>query len=315
MNHNPFVSVIIPNYCHSQYLDLRIQSILNQTYTNYEIIILDDCSPDNGASREVIEKYRSNSHVSHIVYNETNSGSTFKQWEKGLQLAKGSLIWIAESDDYCEAQLLEGLVQEFITYPRNVIAYTTSTLVDKDGKVFRIPRIRMTEHFSGKRFISHAMVYGNAIVNASSCMFNKEAALHIEKDYMAYRGAGDRLFWIRIAELGEVSVLHKGWNYFRQHGTNTTSACYANGTNFIEDKRIDEYLRDKGYMSYIKQCSAKWLKNKRIKDTLFVSDEVQGRITQLWKITPFEASIGKFAYWIHIVKNGLRWRIMNLINI
>ena len=98
----PFVSVIIPNYCHAKYLDQRIQSVLNQTYQNFEVIILDDCSPDGGASKAVIEKYRNNSHVSHIVYNENNSGSPFKQWKKGADMAQGELLWIAESDDYAD---------------------------------------------------------------------------------------------------------------------------------------------------------------------------------------------------------------------
>ena len=94
------VSIIVPNYNHEKYLDERIQSILNQTYQDFEIIILDDCSTDN--SKFVIEKFRNNEHVSHIVYNEQNSGSTFKQWERGFELAKGELIWIAESDDSCD---------------------------------------------------------------------------------------------------------------------------------------------------------------------------------------------------------------------
>ena len=84
--HSPLVSIIIPNYNHADYLEERIRSIFNQTYTNYEIIILDDRSTDN--SIEIINKFRDNSHISNIIINEENSGSPFKQWFKGISLAK-----------------------------------------------------------------------------------------------------------------------------------------------------------------------------------------------------------------------------------
>lgn len=99
INNEPLVSVIIPNYNHARFLDERIQSVLNQTYQNFELIILDDKSTDNGL--EVINKYKDDSHISHIVVNEENSGSPFKQWHKGFELAKGDWIWLAESDDSC----------------------------------------------------------------------------------------------------------------------------------------------------------------------------------------------------------------------
>ncbi len=72
---DPFVSVILPNYNHAKYLPQRIESILNQTYQNFELIILDDCSSDN--SREVIERYKDNPRISKIIFNEKNSGSRF----------------------------------------------------------------------------------------------------------------------------------------------------------------------------------------------------------------------------------------------
>ena len=82
----PKVSVIVPNYNHAPYLKRRIDSILNQTYQDFELILLDDCSTDNSA--EVLNEYASNPKVSHVVINEINSGSTFKQWDKGFALAK-----------------------------------------------------------------------------------------------------------------------------------------------------------------------------------------------------------------------------------
>ena len=96
----PAVSVILPNYNHSSFLKKRIDSIINQSFQDFDIIILDDCSTD--CSREIIEEYRSNVNITNIVYNEINSGSTFKQWKKGIELAKGKFIWIAESDDYAD---------------------------------------------------------------------------------------------------------------------------------------------------------------------------------------------------------------------
>lgn len=71
----PLVSVIIPNYNHARFLDERIQSVINQTYQNFELIILDDNSTDN--SVEVMNQYKDDPHVSQIVVNEVNSGSTY----------------------------------------------------------------------------------------------------------------------------------------------------------------------------------------------------------------------------------------------
>ena len=109
------VSVIIPNYCHARFLNRRIDSVLNQTYDDFEVIILDDCSTDN--SRDIIETYRHHPRVSHIVYNEKNSGSTFVQWDKGFELAQGQYIWIAESDDEAAPTFLEECVTQLEKHP------------------------------------------------------------------------------------------------------------------------------------------------------------------------------------------------------
>ena len=92
------VSVIIPNFNYAHTIEERLLSIWQQNYPIFEIIILDDCSSDN--SLEVIDMAMQK-HSKHIrVYqNESNSGSPFGQWLKGVEMARGDYIWIAEADD------------------------------------------------------------------------------------------------------------------------------------------------------------------------------------------------------------------------
>jgi glycosyltransferase involved in cell wall biosynthesis len=91
---NAKVSVVVPNYNHARFLRKRVDSILGQTFQDFELILLDDCSTDD--SRSVLSKYADDPRV-RIEFNEVNSGSTFKQWNKGVWLAHGEYVWIAES--------------------------------------------------------------------------------------------------------------------------------------------------------------------------------------------------------------------------
>ena len=75
---NPTVSVIVPNYNHQAFLKQRLDSILNQTYQDFEVLLLDDCSPDN--SREILKAYAEEDDRITCYFNEVNSGSTFAQW-------------------------------------------------------------------------------------------------------------------------------------------------------------------------------------------------------------------------------------------
>lgn len=68
MKQNPLVSVIVPNYNYARFLRQRIDSILLQDFTDYELILLDDASSDD--SRSILESYRSNPHTACIVCNE-----------------------------------------------------------------------------------------------------------------------------------------------------------------------------------------------------------------------------------------------------
>lgn len=131
----PNISVIIPNYNHARFLKQRVNSVLQQTYQDFEVIIMDDNSSDH--SKDIIEQYRNYPKISHIIYNETNSGSTFKQWKKGLELAKGEWIWIAESDDYADTDFLEQLLG-FSTNDNNIqLIYCDSFSTNENSETLR----------------------------------------------------------------------------------------------------------------------------------------------------------------------------------
>ena len=278
-----FVSVIVPNYCHAKYLDQRIQCILNQTYQNFELIILDDCSPDNGASKGVIEKYRDNPRVSHIVYNEFNSGSTFKQWDKGISLAKGELLWIAESDDFCEPTLLQELIEEVYNHPSCSLVYALSQTVNEQGeKIGRILKPHANKFLNGSDFISRYMCCENPVYNASSAIFRRDVALSIEPLYKEYKGAGDRLFWIEIARKGNVAIVNKPLNYFRQHGNKVTPRKSLDGTNMSENYQIYRYLCSLNLMSSFRRYLVRGYSLYLVETTQFESEEIRIELYKLW---------------------------------
>lgn len=283
MNNRPLVSIIIPNYNHARYLDERIQSVLNQTYQNFEVIILDDKSTDN--SVEVIEKYKNHPKVSQIVINKENTGSPFKQWHKGFQLAKGNLIWIAESDDSCEYTLLEKLVKEHIE-KNNVVTFCKSQRIDEKGLKYETFHNEITRgHWEGKEFIQEYLGKYNIIMNASSAIFNKNIALAIDPQYKTFKGSGDWLFWIEIIQNGSVSYIDESLNFFRKHGSNTTEKCYSNGTDFIEDKSVFDYLVKN---RLINSNTIKAIRRRNIvkfSSFPFDSQEVRKRVLETWNFS------------------------------
>jgi glycosyltransferase involved in cell wall biosynthesis len=129
----PKVSVIIPNYSHDRFLTKRIQSILDQTFQDFEIIYLDDASTDK--SDAVVAPFPSR--FTHAIKNKTNSGIPFKQWNKGASLAKGEYLWIAESDDYADKHFLERLVDVLDRHPNVGLAYCQSWGVDEGDRILQ----------------------------------------------------------------------------------------------------------------------------------------------------------------------------------
>lgn len=231
MQQKPLVSIIVPNYNHAKFLNERLDSIFNQTFKNFEVILLDDKSTDN--SVEVLNQYQ-DGRIAHRIYNTTNSGSPFKQWKKGFYLAKGELIWIAESDDVADATFLEKMVKIFDEHQNVVVAYCDMFNIDENSQIidsisenfnFFHPTLWEDSHYEkGIDYIKNFMLKSCFIVNASGVLFKKQKGIqHIDK-ILDYKRAGDWLFWNSILSEEDVYVYFRGkekLNYFRHHSQTT----------------------------------------------------------------------------------------------
>lgn len=236
----PIVSVIIPNYNHGKFLKQRIESILNQSFSDFELILLDDCSTDN--STEIIESFRSNSKVKHIIYNDSNSGNTFKQWKKGIELAKGQIVWITESDDVADSSFLKETIKLF---NKSVgFIYTQSKSIDENGVITDswishtndLDATLWKHDFSlnGKEFVNRYMLYKNVIPNASAVVFKKDLYYKAGGLNTNYTLNGDWDLYTRILKLCNIAFVHKPLNYFRQHSTKGSIVNVNNGNNVKE---------------------------------------------------------------------------------
>ena len=262
----PKVSVIVPNYNHAPYLKQRIDSILEQTYQDFELILLDDCSTDG--SCDVLEGYRSNPHSSHIVYNEQNSGSAFRQWDKGIEMALGDWIWVAESDDYAEPTFLERMMNEVAKVPDCSLAYAATWWVDENGNNMwnnskgDAVHIHRSEDFIGQRLATNC-----PIANVSECIFRRDKFRPGESHrYEHMRLCGDWFFYLLLAEQGSVVEVEEPLSYYRQHSSNISNDAEHRGLTFLEGAEVLEYMIDHCGLKtndYAKGWGKLWAKYER----------------------------------------------------
>jgi glycosyltransferase involved in cell wall biosynthesis len=228
----PSVSVIVPNYNHAPYLPLRLKSILEQSYTEFELLILDDCSPDN--SREVIQTFTNDPRV-RVVLNEQNSGNTFLQWRKGLDRTSGDYVWIAESDDFADPRFLERLVPLLQMNPRVGLAFCETVIVDEDGTELgwyidqNFDRGTVQDALNrefvedGREYVKALMFPWNTIPNASAVLFRREAFESEGGPVTSMRICGDWLLYCKILSKWDVGHIPDKMNFFRQHSVNVRS--------------------------------------------------------------------------------------------
>jgi glycosyltransferase involved in cell wall biosynthesis len=248
----PKVSVIVPNYNHAPYLRARLDAIYGQSYDNLEVILLDDCSSDD--SLVILEEYAQRyPDKTRLLANRENSGGVFRQWAKGLGLATGELIWIAESDDYCTPNLVAELVRFFVN-EAVMLAFCRSDFVSGEPP----ERVWTTEEYlnglelplerpfirSAHWLANHAWAIKNIVPNASSALFRHPGRLALFDDpqWHGTRLCGDWIFYLTLVRGGLVGYSPAATNYYRQHPNNTSVRAQREDIYYREHELVCAYL-------------------------------------------------------------------------
>lgn len=210
------ISIITASYNYAEYIGKTIKSVLSQTYTDWEMIIIDDCSTDN--SVDVINSFKDERIK--LFVNDKNLGLS-KTVQKGLEKAYGEWIVFLESDDYITSDYLEKKTAIAQKYPKVNLIFNDSEFFGDEKRVYdfngvleKTRYILRTKTYPAKMF--YDFYHSNKIFTFSEVMAKKEDLLKIDfnpnLDYLL-----DWHLWIQMAYLGDFYYINEKLTYWRLH--------------------------------------------------------------------------------------------------
>ena len=237
---NPLVSVIMPVYNAEQFLDRAIQSILNQTYDKWELLLIDDCSTDN--SLKLINKY-SDPRI-RLLVNETNRGIA-QASNRGIEESKGKYIALLDDDDEAIINRLELQVEYMEEHSDVAILGGRSIDMDEHDKILRLKGpVR-----NNPKLIKAMLLFGNVDFYNGTAMIRKN---FIVDNQLRYRdgcyGMQDYRFYIESSKYGKITTLDQYLLKYREHENNETK---RNLTEYAKKraKKLADFQRESLEMS------------------------------------------------------------------
>ena len=181
---NDLVSIITPSYKSERFISQTIESVLAQTYQNWEMIIVDDVSPDD--SNEIIEEYCKKDSRIKLIKLEINSGPAVAR-NTGIELAEGKYIAFLDSDDIWLPKKLEKQIQ-FMKNSNVLLCYSSYLTIDENSEevnIFTIPKTK----------VSYKELLKTCIIGNLTAIYDAE---QIGKTYMENIGHEDYTLWLEI---------------------------------------------------------------------------------------------------------------------
>ncbi len=225
-NYNRLVSVIIGNYNYGRFISQAIDSVLRQTYKNFELIVVDDGSTDN--SREVIESYGTK--IISVFQKNAGQGAAFNA---GLAKAKGEFVFFLDSDDYYREDKLEKVVAGFKEHPEWVQISHGRTSIDKEGNIIG----NDPTFFSQGDVTPLLLKWGRYAWAITSALCYRRSIINKVVPIPQRPRAADTYLTATVPFYGKVGCIQEPLMFYRKHGKNRRSQ--TNNINYILEQRRD----------------------------------------------------------------------------
>ena len=202
------VSIVMPSYNTAEYIAESIKSVQNQTYTDWELLIVDDCSTDN--TDDAVQAFLSDSRIRYIK-NETNSGAAISR-NRALREAKGKWIAFLDSDDLWHPEKLQKQI-DFME--ENGYAFTyTDYMIKQNGQW--IPYV-----YDGPMVVNRTMMYNYCYFSTITVMYDREKIGLIQIEDL--RKNNDYAMWLQIIEKSKCYRLPECLSYYIKHEGSVSS--------------------------------------------------------------------------------------------
>lgn len=199
------VSIIIPVYNAERFLDETINTILNQTYKNWELLLINDCSKDN--SKSIYEKYSSDKRIK--WHDQEQNGGPALARNKGIDLAQGKYICFLDADDICDLDKIEKQV-EFMKQNDCAFSYHSYEFADEKA-------VPTGKKVIAKEKLTYKKALKNNIISTITVMFNMKKINKelIEMPNLKY--VEDTATWWRILRNGYIAYgMPNVFSYYRR---------------------------------------------------------------------------------------------------
>ncbi|GFE69618.1 glycosyltransferase [Chroococcus sp. FPU101] len=219
----PLISVIITNYNYGRFLAQAIESVLNQTYQNFELIVVDDGSTDD--SPEIIKRYENQ--LTAIFQKNAGQGAAFNT---GIAKAKGEIVCFLDADDYFCKDKLEKVVIAFFEHPEWVqISHSwisvnqNDQVIGKGGKTLNTGDVRHLLLQKGRYAmgITSALAYRRTVLQQ---VFPVSTKL-FEVDGKLYTESADTYLTTTVPFYGQIGCIKEPLMFYRMHGNNVRAHC------------------------------------------------------------------------------------------